>query len=106
MSSLVDALLNSDNLDLNLAAAAAGSDGPTLQSRNKPSRRSSSRPRGPPSESNGHLSDNEGFPDDEVVGLRGTDRLRPRNPLDRAVPRVVDQIGEAVQLHFEKFLES
>jgi len=105
MSSLVDAVLNSDNLDLDLAAAA-GSDGQTPAPRPRPTHRSSSRPRGPPSESNGHLSDVEGFPDDEIVGLRGTDRNRPRNPLDRAVPRVVDQIGEVVQLRFGEFLES
>ena len=102
MSSLVDAVINSDNLDLDLAAALS-SDG---ASRQRPTQRSSSRPRGPPSESNGNLSDAAGFPDDEVVGLRGTDRIRPRNPMDRAVPRVVDQIGEVVQLRFEEFLES
>lgn len=104
MSSLIDALINSDNPDRVLdPAAAISSDG---ASRHRPPHRSSSRPRGPPSESNGNLSDAAGFPDDEVVGPRGTDRIRPRNPLDRAVPRVVDQIGEVVQLRFEEFLES
>lgn len=103
MSSLVDAVINSDNPDFDLAAALSSDGGP---SRQRPTHRSSSRPRGPPSESNnGNLSDAAGFPDDEVVGLRG-DRLRPRNPFDRAVPRVVDQIGEVVQLRFEEFLES
>lgn len=104
MSSLVDVVMNSDNpnLDHDLAAALS-SDG---ASRHRPTHRPSSRPSGLPSESNGNLSDAAGFPDDEVVGPRGTDRIRPRNPLDRAVPRVVDQIGEVVQLRFEEFLES
>lgn len=101
MSSLVDAVINSD---LNLTPAS--SDRQTPGQHRQPTNRSSPRPRGPPSESNGHLSDAEGFPDDEVVGIMGTDRNRPRNPLDRAVPRVVDQIGEVVQLRFGEFLET
>ena len=67
--------------------------------------RSSPAPYGPPSESNGALSDVEGFPDDEVVGARGTDRNRPRDPMARAVPRVVDRVGETVAEEFENFLE-
>ena len=62
--------------------------------------RSSPAPYGP-SESNGALSDVEGFAEDEVVGARGTDRNRPKDPMARAVPRVVDQVGE----EFENFLE-
>ena len=66
--------------------------------------RSSPAPYGP-SESNGALSDVEGFAEDEVVGARGTDRNRPKDPMARAVPRVVDQVGEKVAEEFELFLE-
>ena len=102
MSSIIDALINSDNLASDLGVGRKG----TPQAPNGHSRqRSSPRPQGPPSESNGHLSDAEGFPDDEVVGLRGTDRNRPRNPMDRAVPKVVDEVGEKVAEEFERFLD-
>lgn len=37
--------------------------------------------------------------------MRGTDRNRPRNPMDRAVPRVVDEVGEKVAEEFQRFLE-
>ena len=105
MTSIVDAILNSDNPDLDLAAAVGknGVSRPTKNGRN--GQRSSPRPSGPPSESNGALSDMEGFPDDEVVGVRGTDRNRPRDPMARAVPKVVDRVGEKVAEEFENFLE-
>lgn len=67
----------------------------------KPDNRSSL----PPPSSAGALSDNEGFPDDEIVGARGTDRNRPRDPMARAVPRVVDRVGEKVCEEFEGFME-
>ncbi len=104
MSSIVDAILNSDNPDLDLAAAV-GRNGASRPSNGRSAQRSSPRPYGPPSESNGALSDAEGFPDDEVVGLRGTDRNRPRDPMARAVPQVVDKVGEKVAEEFENFLE-
>ena len=66
--------------------------------------RAGSRSSIPPSESNA-LSDVEGFADDEVVGLRGTDRNRPKDPMSRTVPRVVDKVGEKVAEEFENFLE-
>ena len=61
--------------------------------------RSSPRPQGPPSESNGALSDAEG-PEglDEVVRAR-----RPNNPAPP--PRVVDEVGERVAEVFATFLE-
>jgi len=99
MSSLADAILSSDNIDPNAAARKK------QQSNGRNGPRSSPRPPGPPSESNGHLSDAEGFPDDEVVGVRGTDRNRPRNPMDRAIPKVTDEIGERVADVFEEFLD-
>ncbi|KAI9679231.1 MAG: MCM DNA helicase complex subunit mcm6 [Caeruleum heppii] len=104
MSSLMDAVLNSDNLDLDLAAAAA--DGQHHTPKARTTHRSSSRPRAPPSESQGQQSDDEGFADDEVVGRRGNLKNRPRTDLDRPVPKVVDPAGEAVQASFEEFLES
>ena len=98
MSSIVDGLLNSDNPDLDLAAGGSRKNG-------APKSRSAQRSSMPPSESNGALSDVEGFPDDEVVGVRGTDRNRPRDPMARAVPKVVDRVGEKVAEEFENFLE-
>lgn len=64
-------------------------------------RGSSARPRGPPSESVAPLSDDEGFADDQIPAGTG----RPRRK-DRAVPRVVDAIGEAARKNFEDFLET
>ena len=101
MSSVVGAILNSDNPDQDLAASRNG----TPKNPNRRSvQRSSPRPHGPPSESNGALSDTEGFPDDEIVGVRGN-RNRPQDPMARAVPKVVDKVGEKVAEEFEKFLE-
>lgn len=100
MSSIVDGLLTSDNPDLDLAAGSRKNGGPKL-SNGRSARRSSI----PPSESNGALSDVEGFPDDEIVGVRGTDRNRPRDPMARAVPKVVDRVGEKVAEEFENFLD-
>ncbi|KAL9628642.1 MAG: hypothetical protein Q9204_005759, partial [Flavoplaca sp. TL-2023a] len=105
MSALVDRILISDNPDLDLAAGRRSNGVPNrINGRN--GQRSSPRPYGPPSESNGALSDAEGFPDDEVVGVRGTDRNRPRDPMQRQVPRVVDQVGEKVAEEFENFMEN
>lgn len=100
MSSVVDGLLNSDNPDLDLAASARRNGPPK-----KPNGRNAQRSSIPPSESNGALSDVEGFPDDEIVGARGTDRKRPRDPMARAVPKVVDRVGEKVAEEFENFLD-
>ena len=101
MSSIVDALINSDNLDLDLAVGRKKESRRT----NRQQQRSSPRPQGPPSESNGHLSDMDGFADDEVVGVRGTDRSRQQNPMDRVVPKVADVLGEKVAEEFETFLD-
>ncbi|KAK4180866.1 putative DNA replication licensing factor mcm6 [Triangularia setosa] len=65
---------------------------------------SSGRPRGPPSESLGAPSDDEGagggdgFADDQVPV-----RARPTDPAN--IPRVEDSIGRMVQDHFENFIE-
>ncbi|KAI9675945.1 MAG: MCM DNA helicase complex subunit mcm6 [Trizodia sp. TS-e1964] len=87
------------------SARRPGSDARSARPKNRHSVRSSSRPRGPPSESNAPQSEEEPFPDDEVVGSRGTTN-RPRNPMDRAVPRVVDTTGELLGQRFEDFLET
>lgn len=101
MSSIVEGLLNSDNPDLDLAAGDRRNGASKMSNGRRPQRSSI-----PPSESNaGALSDVEGFPDDEVVGSRGTDRNRPRDPMARAVPKVVDRVGEKVAEEFEGFLE-
>ena len=100
MSSVVDGLLTSENPDLDLAAGSR-KNGVQKMSNGRSAQRSSM----PPSESNGALSDVEGFPDDEIVGVRGTDRNRPRDPMARAVPKVVDRVGEKVAEEFESFLE-
>src|SRR2546421_7352048 len=100
MSSITGAILTSDNVDSDSVAGLRSRGSQQRYSRN----RSSSRPRGPPSESAAAQSDDEGFADDRVVGARGDSR-RPKNPFDRAVPRVVDSVGEVVQQRFEDFLE-
>ena len=101
MSSIVDGHLNSDNPNSDFPTGRRTNGLPNGRHR----QRSSPRTSRAPSESNGALSDVEGFPDDEIVGLRGTDRNRPRNPIERAVPKVVDQVGEKVAEEFEIFLE-
>ncbi|KAI9780274.1 MAG: MCM DNA helicase complex subunit mcm6 [Geoglossum umbratile] len=105
MASLNHAVLSSDRLDFDLAAEDRNKTPKRATDRRPRDAPSSSRPRGPPTESLGARSDDEGLPDDEVVGARGTSG-RPRNPMDRAVPRVVDAVGEKVQESFEQFLET
>lgn len=106
MSSVVDVPLHSDNLFSDSAAGPHNrAVGAARASNRVAGPRSSPRPRRPPSESNGALSDAEGFPDDEVVGVRGTDRNRPRDPMAQAIPKVVDRVGEKVAEEFENFLD-
>ena len=90
MSSLVDAVLNSDTYG-----------GPFPSSR--PDQPSSSRPRPPPSTTSLAPSETGMFPDDEIATRNPA---RARNPLDRNIPKVGDQAGEKVQQAFEDFLES
>ena len=98
MSSLVDAIVDSDAP----ALAAPSSSGPARRGGRR-GFRSSSRGRAP-SESVGLNSDIEGFPDDEVVGVRGTVK-RSRGP-DGAIPKVVDVPGETLCESFQAFLET
>lgn len=95
MPSVANTVMNSDNIDHE--PIPGGRTTRVLNGRGAPP--------GPPSESNGALSDVEGFPDDEVVGARGTDRNRPRDPMAQAVPKVVDKVGEKVAEEFENFLD-
>ena len=106
MSSIVDGIINSDNLDLDLAAGGARKNDTSKMANGRGEMANGARSSMPPSESNGMMSDVEGFADDEIVGARGTDRNRPRDPMARAVPRVVDKVGEKVAEEFENFLES
>lgn len=108
MASLIDAVLASDNLDADLAAASQYGTPATVGTpgtpRPRPGQRgSSARPGAPPSESVNLQSDDVGFADDQIVGVGGN---RPRNPLDRPVPRVVDEVGMVVQERFEQFLDT
>jgi hypothetical protein len=97
MSSIVDAIITSDAQ----GAGAPSSSGPTPQARRPP--RSSSQPRAP-SESVGPHSDYEPFPDDEIVGARGTVK-RPRGPAGD-IPKLVDVPGETLCESFQTFLET
>lgn len=96
MSSLLDAVLNSD------AAPTPSSDAgnPRISQQ---MRSSSARPRGPPSESAGANSDGEGYADDEVVGARVPGRRSNAPRTD--IPKVVDVTGETLALRFQEFLE-
>ena len=98
MSSIADAIISSDRPGLK--------DTTTWKELSKPANGHDRTPgpQGPPSESNGHLSDTEGYPDDEVVGSRVIERNR-RGPMDRAIPPVNDQVGERVADVFGDFLE-
>jgi DNA replication licensing factor MCM6 len=95
MSSLVDAVINGQE---DLRSDAPSSSG------QRQNGRSSSRPRAPPSVSTpGMHSEMGGFPDDELVGLRG---LRRNNvPGNREVQRVVDTTAETLGIQFQRFLE-
>jgi DNA replication licensing factor MCM6 len=64
---------------------------------------SSSRPRPPPSESNGLPSEGNIFEDDEIAAPA---RNRNQNPLERNVQKLEDKTGLAVLKAFEQFLES
>ena len=97
MSAFLDGIFGSDNQN----PATPGSSG--LPAPRRQNERSSSRPRGPPSESAGAPSELDGFPDDEVVGVRGT-VSRPRGP-PGDIPKVVDELGEVLVGQFEAFLE-
>lgn len=96
MSSLFDAVLQSE-----LGSTAGSRDNQRIRSDQLPS----SRPQ-PPSESNGPMSDMQGFPDDQVVGANRSTVNRLRNPYVPGPPPVVDLAGEKVQQAFEEFLET
>ncbi len=108
MSSLVDAVINSDNRNTDLPSATElerkkRNERLRLQ-RSSPRPRSSSRPRGPPSESAGAQSDIDGYLDNELPAIRAAMRRLGHGPRPD-VPRVVDTIGETIARRFEDFLE-
>lgn len=99
-SSLFDGF-HSDNLPTDLPQSTD-----RARSRRAPSNRprSSSRPRGPPSESAGAPSDIDGLLDDDAIAAE--DLRRRRGMLQRAeIPIVLDPIGEGLVRYFEEFLE-
>lgn len=95
MSTPFGSTLNSDAI-----AAATPSSQPAVTPQNLPS---SPRVGPPPSVSNGLPSEGGLLPDDEIAAAAPG---RPRNPLDRNVPRLEDQGGLRMQSAFEDFLES
>jgi len=96
MSSLLDAVIQSDNADQDPRSDEAAPE-------RRRQARGSSRPRGPPSVSTpGAHSDMPGFEDDEVVGIRGNRRGRGPN---EDMPPVVDQTAETLALRFQEFLD-
>ena len=105
MSSIVDAVLTSDNAQpaLDSEADAYSSRGGARESRGTTPRRNAP-PIAPPSESAGPQSDaGAGFLDDEVVGIRGNRAgFRPKGPVEP----VVDKVAEVVSKQFENFLDS
>ncbi|KIW01914.1 uncharacterized protein PV09_06755 [Verruconis gallopava] len=98
MSSFIDGIFGSDQPNPSTPASSG------LPQARRRVDRSSSRPRGPPSESAGAPSEIDGFHDDEIVGARGT-IPRPRGP-PGDIPKVVDRLGEALVGIFETFLEN
>ncbi|ODH49808.1 hypothetical protein GX48_04036 [Paracoccidioides brasiliensis] len=97
MSSLFDAILQSE------LGSNTGARERSFPSSDHPP---SSRPHAP-SESNGLMSEAEGFADDQVVGPGGSLPRRPRHPLyGRGPPPVQDLAGEKVQQAFEELLET
>lgn len=110
MSSIVDAVIRSDNLISSDPAQIAEHDRQKRLERQRlgmgSSRpRSSSRPRGPPSESAGAQSDIGSMLDDEVMAAQALRRKRGGAGQRSDIPRMVDSIGENVARRFEDFLE-
>ena len=66
--------------------------------------RSSPRPRGPPSASEGAQSEYD--LDDEEIAVKQALKRERLASAHRHVPRVVDTIGETIARRFEEFLES
>jgi len=100
-SSLFDGF-HSDNIPTDLPYSTD-----RARSRRAPSNRprSSSRPRGPPSESAGAPSDIDGLLDDDAIAAE--DIRRRRSALQRGdVARVTDAIGEGLVTYFQTFLDT
>jgi len=108
MSSLLDALIQSDHLTSDGPSASAEQHRQKRDERRRLAR-SSSRPRstsrlqGPPSISAGPNSEADGYLDDDDPALANT--RRRKNGTRNDVPRVVDRVGEAMAGRFEDFLE-
>lgn len=97
MSSIVDGIIQSES-----GFQDGRSDAHSAKGSDKRPPSSSARPRGPPSISTARPDSEAGlYPDDEIVGARGS----RRQVVGSSVPRVVDQTGEALEVRFEQFLE-
>lgn len=109
MSSLVDAVINSDNLASDHAPSAELEQQKRRErqrmQRGSSRPRSSSRPGGPPSESAGSRSDIDGLLDDDVVAAQQIRRRRGAGRQRQDIPRMVDSLGENVSRRFQDFLE-
>ena len=103
MSSLAD-LAVSDGLQ------SDASQDPELRRQKQAERRrldrSSSRPRAPPSASEGPQSDIDGYLDEEQLLVQQALKRQRLAGARNDVPRVVDAIGETIARRFEDFLES
>ncbi|KAG9629485.1 MCM-domain-containing protein, partial [Aureobasidium melanogenum] len=96
MSSLLDAVIRSDNDHLESRTPTAQSTG-----------RAASRPRGPPSVSTPGLgSDAFAYGDDEVVGVRGSRRGPSTAGPRPEVEQVMDTTAERLAQEFEHFLNT
>ncbi|KAG9629593.1 MCM-domain-containing protein, partial [Aureobasidium melanogenum] len=96
MSSLLDAVIRSDNDQLESRTPTAQSTG-----------RAGSRPRGPPSVSTPGLgSDAFAYGDDEVVGVRGSRRGPSTAGPRPEVEQVMDTTAERLAQEFEHFLNT
>ncbi|EGO59994.1 hypothetical protein NEUTE1DRAFT_121681 [Neurospora tetrasperma FGSC 2508] len=94
-------MAHSSDAGFMMSDGIASRGGATPRARNGHPSSSSARPRGPPSESLGAASEDEGeegFADDQVPV-----RSRPQNIAD--IPRVQDRIGVMVQRAFEAFID-
>lgn len=108
MSSLLDAVIQSDNITSEGPSAPADQRRQKREERRRLGRsssrpRSSSRLQGPPSISADANSEADGYLDDDDPALANA--RRRKNGIRNDVPRVVDRVGEAMAGRFEDFLE-
>lgn len=96
MSSLLDAVIQSDAAEQDARSEAS--------SHARRQVRSSSRPQGPPSIGTPGLHSDAGFEDDQLVGAKGLRRQGPA-AIASSLPPVMDVTAEQIAQHFQSFLE-